>query len=127
MNPCVLPLLLACMACMACGTTLPALAQQTSPYPAQPVRLVVGFAAGGPSDLVARAFADQAGKSLRQAFVVENKPGANAFGKSSAMAERLHTAGLEPHTVCGDAFTAQIVHEIGVNQRLAQAPGLKAE
>lgn len=59
---------------------------QTGTYPQQPVKLVVGFAAGGPSDLVARAFADQVGKSLAQTVIVENKPGANAVLATEAVA-----------------------------------------
>ncbi len=55
-------------------------------YPSKPVRLIVGFAVGGPSDLVARAFADQAGKSLSQPFIVETKPGANAVLATEAVA-----------------------------------------
>jgi tripartite-type tricarboxylate transporter receptor subunit TctC len=56
-------------------------------YPEKPVRLLVGFGAGGPSDIVARAFADQAAKSLGQAMVVENKPGANAVLATEAAAQ----------------------------------------
>lgn len=59
---------------------------QTAPYPSQPVKLVVGFAAGGPSDLVARAFADHAAKPLGQPVIVENKPGANAVLATEAVA-----------------------------------------
>jgi tripartite-type tricarboxylate transporter receptor subunit TctC len=59
---------------------------QTAAYPQQPVKLVVGFAAGGPSDLVARAFADQVGKSLAQTVIVENRPGANAVLATEAVA-----------------------------------------
>lgn len=59
---------------------------QAPAYPAQPVRVVVGFAAGGPSDVVARAFADHAGKALSQTFLVENKPGANAVIATEAVA-----------------------------------------
>ena len=55
-------------------------------YPAKPVKLVVGFAAGGPTDVVARAFADQASRSLGQPFVVENKPGANTILAAQAVA-----------------------------------------
>ncbi|MBP8271951.1 MAG: tripartite tricarboxylate transporter substrate binding protein [Sphaerotilus sp.] len=51
-----------------------------------PVKLVVGFAAGGPSDLVARAFADHAAKPLGQPVIVENKPGANAVLATEAVA-----------------------------------------
>lgn len=46
-------------------------------YPAKPVRLVVGFSAGGPTDVVARAFAEHAARALGQPFIVDNKPGAN--------------------------------------------------
>lgn len=52
----------------------------------QPVRVVVGFAAGGPVDLVARTFAEQAAKSLGKPFIVENKPGANAMLATEAVA-----------------------------------------
>ena len=41
-------------------------------------RLVVGFAPGGPIDFVGRTIAEQLGKELGQAVIVENKPGANA-------------------------------------------------
>ena len=55
-------------------------------YPAKPVKLVVGFAAGGPTDVVARAFADHAARALGQPFVVENKPGANTILAAQAVA-----------------------------------------
>ena len=45
-------------------------------YPSKPVKLVVGFAAGGPTDVVARAFADHASRALGQPFIIDNKPGA---------------------------------------------------
>lgn len=48
-------------------------------YPEQPVRLVVGFSAGGPTDVAARAFADHASRTFGQTFIVENKPGANTI------------------------------------------------
>jgi tripartite-type tricarboxylate transporter receptor subunit TctC len=48
-----------------------------SNYPDKPIRLVVGFGAGGPTDLPARAIADKMGASLGQRVVVENKTGAS--------------------------------------------------
>ncbi|MDR3065295.1 MAG: tripartite tricarboxylate transporter substrate binding protein [Comamonas sp.] len=59
---------------------------QASPYPVRPVRLVVGFAAGGPTDVVARALADYAGRTSGQPFVVENRPGANTILAAQAVA-----------------------------------------
>lgn len=74
------------MAALTACVVATAAAAQSGAYPQQAVKLVVGFAAGGPSDLVARAFADQAAKSLSQTVIVENKPGANAVLATEAVA-----------------------------------------
>jgi tripartite-type tricarboxylate transporter receptor subunit TctC len=53
------------------------LALAQSEWPARPIMLVLGFAAGGPNDLVARAMAVRLSEQLKQQVLVDNKPGAN--------------------------------------------------
>jgi tripartite-type tricarboxylate transporter receptor subunit TctC len=48
-------------------------------YPNKPVKLVVGFGAGGPTDVIARIVAQDLTTQMGQAFLVENRPGANAI------------------------------------------------
>lgn len=48
-------------------------------YPTKPVKFVVGFAAGGPTDVIARVIAADMTQTMGQSVIVENKPGANAI------------------------------------------------
>lgn len=56
------------------GTSFLSIAQQA--YPTKPIRLIVGFAPGGGTDIVARALAPKMGEILGQSIIVENKSGA---------------------------------------------------
>lgn len=64
-------------------------------WPSKPVRLVVGFSAGGPTDVVARAFAEHASHAWGQPFIVDNKPGANTI----LAAESVASASADGHTL----------------------------
>jgi tripartite-type tricarboxylate transporter receptor subunit TctC len=63
----------------------PASAQE---YPSRPIRMLVGFGAGGPTDITFRKLAELAGKRLGQPIVVENKPGAGATLAPAQMARQ---------------------------------------
>jgi tripartite-type tricarboxylate transporter receptor subunit TctC len=59
------------------GTALCAQAQTAATYPDRPVKIMVGFTAGGTTDVIARAIANELPSRMKGAsFVVENKPGA---------------------------------------------------
>jgi tripartite-type tricarboxylate transporter receptor subunit TctC len=78
----VLPLVLPLLA-----SSLPAQAQPADPWPARPVRLLVGFPPGGSSDTVARLVAQHMSTSLGKPVVVENRPGAGGLIAAEAVAK----------------------------------------
>lgn len=56
-------------------------------YPSRPIRLVVPFPAGGPTDLLARIVATRLGEKLGQPVVIDNKPGASGMVGAEAVAK----------------------------------------
>ena len=60
------------------AAALPVLSRGASAldYPTRPVRLVVGFPAGGATDVIARLMAQWLSERLGQQFLIENRPGA---------------------------------------------------
>jgi len=59
-----------------CALALPAAAQD---YPNKPIRIVVGYAAGGGNDIIVRVMQPEMSKGLGQPVIVENKPGAQSI------------------------------------------------
>jgi tripartite-type tricarboxylate transporter receptor subunit TctC len=82
---------------------LPAVAQAQTPWPQRPVRLVVPYAAGGPSDIIARLLVPGWQAALGQPVVVDNRPGAGAMLGTEAVARANdgHTFLIAdgPHTI----------------------------
>ena len=73
-----MPLLrkIAALIALACAVTITTLPAKADDYPSRPVRIIVPFGAGGPTDVYARAIAEELRKSMHQTFVMENRPGA---------------------------------------------------
>ena len=84
MTRCLPYLLSAGLAATVLGLALPTSAQ---PYPHKPIRLIVTFAAGGGTDLAARAVAPKLSEVLGQPVVIENRAGANGAVGAEATAK----------------------------------------
>jgi tripartite-type tricarboxylate transporter receptor subunit TctC len=70
-------------------------AAQAQSFPAKPIKLVIAFPAGGPTDITMRQLADNASKILGQPVVVDNKPGAGG----SLPAQLLQTSAPDGYTI----------------------------
>jgi len=67
-----------------CALALPAAAQD---YPTKPIRIIVGYAAGGGNDIIVRVMQPEMSKGLGQPVVVENKPGAQSIIAAETVAK----------------------------------------
>jgi tripartite-type tricarboxylate transporter receptor subunit TctC len=64
-------------------------------FPSKPIKLIIAFPAGGPTDITMRSLADNAGKVLKQPVIIENKPGAGG----SLPAQQLQTSAPDGYTL----------------------------
>ena len=73
------------LSALACGLALAAPQARAAEYPTRSIRLIVPYAAGGPTDVLGRMIGDYLGRDLKQTVVVENKAGAQgAIGAEAA-------------------------------------------
>src|SRR3954466_6287415 len=75
-----------------------------TPYPSRPIRLIVPYAPGGSSDIIARLFGQRLTETMGQTFVVDNRPGAGGTIGTALLAKSTpdgYTLILQdmPHTI----------------------------
>jgi tripartite-type tricarboxylate transporter receptor subunit TctC len=74
------------ISCLAAVAVLMGTNASAAEYPVRPIKLVVPYAAGGPTDVLGRLVADFLGRDLKQAIIVENKAGAQGAIGAEAVA-----------------------------------------
>jgi tripartite-type tricarboxylate transporter receptor subunit TctC len=102
---------------VAAAMILTAQSAWSQPYPAKPVKVLVGYSAGGAVDTVARTLGQSLATSMGQSFVIENKPGA---GSNIAVKQVIDAA--------PDGYTLLLAaNAVAANMALYQPPPFDAE
>ena len=99
------------------AAALPAVSRiaRAQTYPTRPVRIIVGFAAGGATDIVARLIGQWLSERLGQQFIIENRPGAGSNIATEAVVRaprrRLHA----PLVSAANAINATLYDKLNFN------------
>jgi tripartite-type tricarboxylate transporter receptor subunit TctC len=105
--------LLTALSCAAAALVIAPASAQPQPYPARPITIVVPFAAGGPTDVIARTLAQHMRATLGQTVLVDNTAGANGnigVGKVARAAPDGYTVSIghwSTHVVNGAVYPLQ--------------------
>jgi len=83
-------------------------------YPNRPIRILVGFAAGGPSDIIARIVGAKTAEIMGQQVIVENKTGAGGLIASEAAAN----AAPDGYTLLNTALSVAVNETLAKNNRV---------
>ena len=79
----------------AASIAAPSFSALAQAFPAKPIKLIIAFPAGGPTDITMRSLADNASKILGQPVIIENKPGAGG----TLPAQQLQTSQPDGYTL----------------------------
>jgi len=90
---------------VAAASALPFAAQAQTDWPSQPVRLIVPFAAGGPTDVPARLLAEEMSRNLPNRIVVENRTGSGVVIGTDMVAKAPKDGLTILYTTVGHAVT----------------------
>lgn len=101
----------ACTAVLATALH-PLAAAQGSGFPGKPIRLVVPYGAGGPTDVHLRVLAQQAGMRLGQPVIIDNKPGANGTFGAAELA-RAQPDGYTIAVLPGSVYREPYLNHVG--------------
>jgi tripartite-type tricarboxylate transporter receptor subunit TctC len=138
-----MPLRRVLAAVFACAAALMAATAQAQAFPDKPIRVIVGFPPGGPTDAVARIVGEHVSQTLGQPVIVENRPGASGniaaayVARSAADGYTLFfsTAGvlsMNPFLYANPGFDvkrdfAPITHAVSVPALLVVQPAFPAD
>jgi tripartite-type tricarboxylate transporter receptor subunit TctC len=104
----------ACLAAAALVLPLPASAQSADAYPSRPVKVLVPYAPGGATDIIARIVAAKLTESFGQSVIVENRPGASgnlaleAVAKAPADGYTLFVGNVSTNTINENTFATTL-------------------